>query len=105
MKTQKKVIRTKFRDWDCTVHIRQYLNGNGIAICLEEFGTGEPIATATINLEGVPLANGYVHIKEYSENKGITKALVDAGVVEWNGEQIYIGPFNSEVNLCKLLIE
>lgn len=99
----KKEIRVKYKGFDCLVKVRRYIANNKTAICLEEFRTGDPIATATANLVFHPLKSDEVHIKEYSE-KGITDILVKAGVIEEPIDVITIGDFNSPVNVCKLLI-
>lgn len=61
----------------------------------------EPIATATVNTD-ITLPQGFALIKDYSENKGVLKALVEAGVVEDTSETYPVG--FCEANLVKLLI-
>ena len=43
---------------------------------------GSPVATATVNLDGVELSANEVMVKDYSENKGMLAALRDSKVVE-----------------------
>ena len=101
MKTNRKV---KFKEWNCLLNIGQYHNGR-IALWLTDKEDHSNIATATVNLPDNLLQEGYVHVKEWSENKGMTQALVDAGVVKNTGLRIPVGPYGSYATLCKLLIE
>lgn len=43
-----------------------------------------PLMTPTIRLDNIHMLPrpGYVHIKEYAENEGITQALVDIGLIQ-----------------------
>lgn len=93
----------KFKGWDCIVQLEKYENDR-TAICLVDAYDGEPVATATVNLPEESLPDGYVHIKEWSENRGITIDLEKAGIIEATGIKILVGPYGSYANLCKLLI-
>jgi hypothetical protein len=70
----------KFKKWDCYVKYAQYSNGR-LAIQLEENGTYEPIAVATINIPECRLQINEVIIKNYSENEGMISALLEAGII------------------------
>lgn len=61
---------------NCVAKFGRYGNGN-LAIIIEEENTLERIAVATVNV-GMP----GVFIKDYSENEGMLKQLVDKGLVE-----------------------
>jgi hypothetical protein len=61
------------------VKISSYAFG-GIRISLENKG-GELWAVATSYVRGLELGASEVAIKTYSENEGIDKALMDAGVI------------------------
>lgn len=81
-----------FQSWLCRVVPTRYTNTGSLALMLKEVDTGEPIATATINMidddaqqqinnssacpQDIP-----VYIKDYSENQGMLIALQEAGVV------------------------
>ncbi len=52
------------------------------ALLLDTVETGERMAVATINMPDMPLLSNQVVIKDYSENEGMLKTLVDAGVIE-----------------------
>jgi hypothetical protein len=47
----------------------------------DEVGTYVPYYTATVNAEHVELEEDDVVIKDYSENEGLLKGLVKAGIV------------------------
>lgn len=95
--------KVKFKEWDCVVVLGKYAN-NRTAILLKDENDGEPVATATVNLPDNFLQEGYVHIKEWSENSGITADLEKAGIVKSTGLRIPVGPYGSYAILCKLLI-
>jgi hypothetical protein len=59
-------------------------------------------ARATSNLPEVTLAPDEVIIKDWSENAGMTEALVAAGVVEDTGRRVNAGYVQGTV--CRLLI-
>lgn len=73
-----------------------------IAILLVEEGTGEDIATATVNVPEANVPEGYVGIKDYSENEGMLQFLVDNGIVEPPARYIPSGWVS--IPVCKLLV-
>ena len=70
-----------FRGWKCRVDYAKYANGR-TAMQLVDVNTGESVAMVTVNLPDAPLAEGYVFIKDWSENEGVLDALDRAGVVK-----------------------
>ena len=74
-----KIATIQFARWECNVFKRYYDQGR-IALQLTTV-TGEPVATATINLPEQPLAKDEVFIKDWSENEVMYYALHKAGVV------------------------
>lgn len=85
--------------------IGRYSN-NRIAISysiIEDEAMGpEPALTATINLPDVPLAADEVIIKDYSENEGIYRCMLKAGVIGPELRRVSSGWITAPV--CKLLI-
>ena len=71
--------KVKFKQWDCILEVSEYSNG-GIALLLNDADDGEPIATASVWIEGIP--EGCVAIKDYSENEGMTDALINAKIIK-----------------------
>lgn len=64
----------------------KYSIDNSIAILIEDIVTHEPLATATVYMDGHPLPSPkHVWLKGWSENDGIPDALVDAGIVKLTG--------------------
>jgi hypothetical protein len=70
----------KFKQWDCSIERGTYSNGR-VALQLNDLEDGMPIATATVNMPDVPLEPNEVIIKNYSENSGISKTLMEAGLI------------------------
>lgn len=93
----KKVI---FNGQECTLDFGLYGN-HRVAIHLKD-DKGFPFATATINDPDTWLEPGQVLIKNYSENKGMVDALVEAGIVE-KEEDLALPPFGASVWVCNLL--
>jgi len=69
-----------FGGYACEMQLNHYTNGNK-AISLVDTRDGSPVATATVNIEGVELSANEVMVKDYSENKGMLRALQDSKVV------------------------
>lgn len=86
----------------CTIQFHNYRNNNRIAIQLY-CEDGSPMATATVNVPEVSLpTDKHVLIKDYAENRGMLKALVDACIVEDTGDVVPSG--YEQANVCKLLV-
>lgn len=94
--------KVKFRSWVCHMQIRTYNRPRRVAIQLTDANDGSPIATATVNVPGVELADDEVIIKDYAENTGMLQALSDAGVVRTTGRSVAVGFVDAPV--CKLLV-
>ena len=74
-------MKVKFKVWNCIIEWSMYSQNNNIAIKLLDEETKELVAIATTNTsEETPLPG--VQIKDWSENRGMWEALVDAGVIE-----------------------
>jgi len=82
----------------CTVEVKEYAAGG---VCLQLWCEDGPMATATVRVPDYPLDPKYILIKDWAENKGVLKALVDAGIVRDTGRVVPTGYV--EANVCKLL--
>lgn len=85
----------------CRVEFRTYTNGRPAIqlVCAD----GQIMATATVNLPDVPIPDGHVFIKDWSENAGIVGALQLAGIVEPCGRRV---PTEFvEAVVCRLLVK
>ena len=69
----------KFAGVDCDLDYTRYYDGNKCLILVDS--EGFTVTKATTNID-TPLEPDQVCIKSYSENKGMLKALFDAGVIE-----------------------
>ena len=95
-------MRVKFKEWNCDVEFAMYAKGNP-AIRLSDANTGEPVAVASVNLDGIAeVKKGEIAIKDYSENEGIWKALFLAGIVSKPLRHVQSGFVT--IPICKLLI-
>jgi hypothetical protein len=91
--------KVNFLGTECDVVLGEYDNGRK-AIQLVENGC--PFATASINKPDMDIAADQVIIKDYSENKGMVKALQDAGIVQ----PLYpwpLGKFGSDIWVCQII--
>lgn len=104
MKTKYKV---KFKEWDCILEFGLYHNGE-LAMWLtgapETENEGENIATCTVNIPEQSIKDNHVFIKEWSENDGMTEALIKAEIVKPNFTLIPVGPHGSFASVCELNI-
>lgn len=57
----------------------RYVTSNNICLDLHTIEEDEPWLTATVNMEC--LADGYIFVKDYSENQGILQVLIDHKIV------------------------
>ena len=81
-------VKAKFVNEPAKLSFNFYDNGSAAitAASME----GEPLFTATVALDEIPLP-GHVFLKGWSENEGIPEALEKAGVVEFTGRTIPTG--------------
>ena len=93
--TKKLDAAVKFGPYECVAYETRYPRhaGGARAIYLVDAADGEPVATATVNVEGVSevLPETEVLIKNYSENEGMLNALVEARLVEDTGRRVPTG--------------
>lgn len=88
-----KIVR--FNGWDCEAQTAIYDNGQK-ALLLRDRLTGEAVCKASACVD-VDLPEGHTAIKDYSENEGILKSLLDAGVVALTGNQVASGFVSMEI--------
>lgn len=92
----------KFKNWDCFILQGIYPNGR-LALRLISKEDHEPIAVATVNVVDDNTAKDEVVIKDYSENQGMYKALLDQNIVHPAHRYTRTGYVMSPV--CKLKIK
>lgn len=93
-------MTVKFKQWHCAVIRAEY--GNGVpALLLVDAISGEPIAKATVNIPDMKPEKDHVFIKDWSENQGMMKALINYKVI--HDKPVKAFPFNRvQVYECKL---
>ena len=101
MEELEKEIIVKFNDEELTIVKNIYAVGNATRLDLVD-KEGMPYMTATTNVEHIEIEPNEVIIKAYSENRGVLKALKQAGVIENITEKVSQG--YDYVHICKLLI-
>ena len=90
-------MNVQFKKWKCIAVGSAYLTNNMKAISLIDAEDGEPIATATVNIVEVEdLPDDEVFIKDYSENMGMVKALIDADIID---PQVILSVNNGHVKI------
>jgi hypothetical protein len=101
--------KVSFAGFDCKFAVKgEYPNGR-MAYALtawednpeQDIFEGMPIATVSINIPEVELAEGEVIVKDYSENTGMVQALISAGIVEPTGKVVDSGFVTCPI--CKLI--
>ena len=102
MKTCRMIIQNKiveFYDTKCVIAVREYDNKR-IAIELLDMNDKSPFAVASVNLPDFVIGKDMVFIKDYSENEGMLRTLVEADIVQDTGETAPSGYV--DVPLCVL---
>jgi hypothetical protein len=89
-----------FRRKKLTLRFDRYYNER-LCITLIEAKSGDEYLTATVNLPDVELGKDEAIFKDYGENEGIFKALVDAGVIEDTGKYVQTGYVKCLLGLIK----
>lgn len=93
-----------FNQVECEVKILAYPKNFRPRIVLIEKATGLQFANATINTDS-RINTRFVFIKDYAENKGIYKALLDAKIIKYSKKKIEVGfceAYICELNLCRV---
>lgn len=95
------IIDSKMKYWKEKVQVvpTKYHTNGKTALLLRDPETGEPIAHATVNMEGQAdpdvlsqLPDTVVFIKDYSENEGVLITLINAAMVIRYGTEL-VGEF------------
>ena len=95
--------KVKFKHWNCLVQKAEYENGRLALILIGDNNRQETITVATVNLPNKPIADGYVFVKDYSENEGILDALVAGNVVRDTGITVPMGSPWVKATLCEYI--
>ena len=90
----------KHNDFQLIAQFAKYANGQ-TAIKLIDAEDNFPFATATICVEDNLLKEGEVAIKDYSENEGILRSLIESDIVE--PPHAFIQSSFTKIPICKLI--
>src|SRR6185369_17090904 len=101
MAKDSKTIQVKFMKTKCNVVFGKYADGATSIRLFDE--KGEPFCTATVSLEHAVPGDGYVFIKDWSENEGVLNALIDAKVITGALDRYPAG--YAAADLCRLLVD
>ena len=71
----------------CSIRKRFYGNGAPAWEIIDDCGV---VACATVNLDMIP-PEGYLYIKNWSENEGVLPSLIEAGLVRDTGTRAPTG--------------
>jgi hypothetical protein len=91
-------MKVVFQGEELDVKFDHYVSNDRIAIELTQ--NGEPYVMASVNVPDFKIKRNQVFIKNYSENDGVLKALVQGGVIEHTGFK-----YNGMFDLCRLTKE
>lgn len=91
--------RVEFAGYTCDLYFSRYHNGQ-TALTLLDVEDRSPVAKATLCVPELTLDDDEVVIKNYSENKGMYGALLNAGIVEPFDYLLSMGFGNAPV--CRL---
>jgi len=85
----------------------RYIEDGSPYLVLINANTHEPVTVATSCLAAYDLRprHGEVFIKDYSENEGLFKCLLEQGVVHPNPVRINLPPYGATFYRCKLTDE
>ena len=82
-------IKSKYVDEEVNIKFGTYSDGS---TAIRGFSLiGEPLFTATVTIPSEKPINGFVFLKDWSENEGIAQELVKAGIVELTNKRIPVG--------------
>ncbi|MGN6369008.1 MAG: hypothetical protein ACTHN5_12175 [Phycisphaerae bacterium] len=96
------LVVVHFRDHQCVLVLGSYKGNHGVPMMLLDRYTGEIVAIPTEKVGDVELKRNQVFIKDYGRDRGVLKALEEAGVVRNTGLGRQTGP--SPAPLCEYLI-
>lgn len=74
-------LRINFSGYECFVMHRKYPQNKRNAIELIDAEDCIPVAVASVNIPDANLEDDEILIKGWSENKGMEKILMDAGII------------------------
>ena len=95
-------LKTPYGSYQCKPVLHRYADNGRLALRLVDAADNSPIATASVNFPEASIPEGYIAIKNWSENEGILESLMEAGIVAPPSYAYDNGSICSPI--CKLLI-
>ncbi len=87
-------------EYNCRLEWLNYTSNGNVALVARDAADGSPIGALSINTyEELP--SDVIAIKDYSENEGVLKSLVDNGVLAEPEDWINIGYV--QIPVCRIL--
>ena len=84
---------------NCSIEMVKYSNNRPAIVLYHE---GEVLLKATVNMPDIDIPEGYVCIKDWSENEGILVALIEHNIIT---PPKFIIPLEFvNISVCRLLI-
>ena len=93
-------MEVTFLGVECTVKFYEYDCNGRTAIKLVDSSDGTPVLTASVNLPDSDIPDGYVAIKDYSENEGVLEGLIKAGILR---KSCYVKNGCQRYPVCQIL--
>ena len=87
-------------EYDCRLTWTTYAFNGNVAITANDINDGSPIGVLSVNT-AEELPSDVVAIKDYSENEGVLKSLIDNGVVD--EPEDWIQSCFVEIPVCRIL--
>jgi len=88
-------IRVRFKEWTCKLYMTRYGFTGNVCLKLHDASDSMPVASASVNPhrpntdEMVKLPDDRIMVKDYSENRGMLKALQAANVISTEPDETY----------------
>lgn len=95
-------LNTPYGSYQCKPVLLKYADNDRPALRLVDAEDNSPIAQASVNFPEVNIPDGYIAIKNWSENEGVLESLMEAGIVSEPFSYHSYGSICSPI--CKLLI-
>ena len=95
--------KVNYKGYDCIVRKESYAQNGSIALILLDETDHTPVATASVCLTNIPLREGHVAIKNWSENQGILDILQKANIISNTIVTVPVSQFTN-AQICECLI-
>lgn len=84
---------------DCSIKLAEYANHQAALVVIHN---SEQLLKASVNMPDHKIPEGYICIKDWSENEGVLDSLIENRIVE--SPEYFLPSGFVDVAICKLLI-